>query len=245
VDDNDINQFVATEQVAHAGYDFDVAKNGQEAVALVQQTAYAAVLMDCQMPLMDGYAATRAIREWEGERSHVPIIALTAHAMAGERDKVLAAGMDDYLSKPLRAQTLEKMLERHIGAAEGAQRGPGSERPSRPVDLDMTISRSAKLVELFITRVPDNLAELDAAIAASDGPGVRARAHKLKGSCLALGAFAMAAEADALQREAEAVDLDRALLRASTLWAQYDRVTALMADERSRGPAGSGYAQPE
>src|SRR5690606_16372931 len=87
VDDNDINQFVATEQILEAGFEADVANNGAEAVAKVKAGNYSVVLMDCQMPVMDGYTATRTIREWEGNQRHVPIIALTAHAMAGERDK--------------------------------------------------------------------------------------------------------------------------------------------------------------
>jgi CheY-like chemotaxis protein/HPt (histidine-containing phosphotransfer) domain-containing protein len=232
VDDNDINQFVASEQLVQAGYEVDVAQNGQEAVAMVQQNEYAAVLMDCQMPIMDGYTATRAIREWEGSDYHIPIIALTAHAMAGERDKVLAAGMDDYLAKPLRAQVLERMLDRYI-TAPGPDSGAGaaSVRPPQTVDLDMSIKRSAKLVQLFVSRVPDSLNELDMAISEADSAGVRARAHKLKGSCLALGALAMAGEAEALQHDAERGDLSQASVRTSTLWVQYDRATALMTSE--------------
>ncbi|HEX4462804.1 MAG TPA: response regulator, partial [Polyangia bacterium] len=156
VDDNDINQFVAVEQVEQAGFDADVASNGAQAVELAKVGKYAAILMDCQMPVMDGYAATRAIREWEGGGIHTPIIALTAHAMAGERDKVLAAGMDDYLSKPLRPHSLERMLERYVGEEpEVFSPAQGDEEREGPVpELDMTIERSPKLVSLFIARVP-------------------------------------------------------------------------------------------
>jgi len=232
VDDNDINQFVATEQIEEAGFEADVACNGLEAVEKVKANQYAAVLMDCQMPVMDGYTAARTIREWEGNQRHVPIIALTAHAMAGERDKVLAAGMNDYLSKPLRAHSLERMLERYVGEeATGSGEALQEEEEAAPVELDLTIRRSPKLSMLFISRVPENLTELDAVIGTKDARRVREKAHKLKGSCLAVGAEIMAREAEALQHEAEHGNLERAAERAATLWSQYDRVSALLNDE--------------
>jgi CheY-like chemotaxis protein len=98
VDDNDVNQFVAAEQLEQLGYRVDVASNGQEALDKVKRGGFAAVLMDCQMPVMDGYTSTREIRKWEAEHDdgrRVPIIALTAHALAGERVRVLAGGFDD------------------------------------------------------------------------------------------------------------------------------------------------------
>jgi signal transduction histidine kinase/CheY-like chemotaxis protein/HPt (histidine-containing phosphotransfer) domain-containing protein len=240
VDDNDVNQFVATEQLEEAGFETDVANNGKEALEKVRAKQYSAVLMDCQMPVMDGYAATAAIRQLGGERGRLPIIALTAHAMAGERDKVLAAGMDDYLSKPLRARDLERMLERYIPADDvageaqddAAGRASLSLVPAAPSqELDSTIKRSTKLVELFISRVPDNLSELDGALAAEDSKRVREQAHKLKGSCLAIGAEVMADQAQALQFEAEAGNLQGAEERIHRLWSQYDRVTALLSAE--------------
>jgi signal transduction histidine kinase/CheY-like chemotaxis protein/HPt (histidine-containing phosphotransfer) domain-containing protein len=235
VDDNDINQFVATEQVEQAGFQADVASNGEQAVARVKAGKYAAILMDCQMPIMDGYAATRAIRDWEGSSAHTPIIALTAHAMAGERDKVLAAGMDDYLSKPLRPHSLERMLERYVGEDEVfVASGPEpSETPA--VELDMTISRSPRLVGLFVSRVPENLAELEAVLALGDSRRVREKAHKLKGSCLAVGAELMAKEAEALQLEAERDELGVAAAHLSSLREQYGRVVLLLRSELPPG----------
>lgn len=236
VDDNDINQFVATEQLEESGFQTNTASNGLEAVEKAMSNDYAAILMDCQMPVMDGYTAARKIREWEGNLRHVPIIALTAHAMAGERDKVLAAGMDDYLSKPLRVHALERMLERYLG--EGAERaaaegGSTSSPPDELVELDMTIKRSPKLVTLFISRVPENLHELDGAISDLNPQRIREQAHKLKGSCLAVGAELMAKEAEALQHEAEEQKLANAKDRSRRLWNQYDRVTARLSSEAS------------
>ncbi|MBN1609581.1 MAG: response regulator [Polyangiaceae bacterium] len=231
VDDNEVNQFVAVEQVQDAGYDVEVACNGEQALARVREKNYAAVLMDCQMPVMDGYTAARAIRDFEGDSRHTPIIALTAHAMVGERDKVLAAGMDDYLSKPLRTQSLERMLERYVGRAKEKEDSVAPETPESVPELDMTVDRSERLSSLFITRVPDNLDELDAAVTAGDAQRVREKAHKLKGSCLALGAGPMAEQAEALQHEAEQGQLEKAAERAGRLRQQYGRVAALLQEE--------------
>ncbi len=238
VDDNEINQFVATEQAQLAGYEVDVASNGAEAVAKVKANEYAVVLMDCQMPVMDGYTASREIRKWENGERRLPIIALTAHAMAGERDKVLAAGMDDYLSKPLRTNSLERMLERYV--REPAQDLPDAPAPASAegegvaatlVELDMTIERSPRLVSLFLTRVPENLVELESSLATGDARAVRERAHKLKGSALALGADAMAQEAEALQVRAEGKDLDGAGESVARLRTHFERVVTLLDSE--------------
>jgi signal transduction histidine kinase/CheY-like chemotaxis protein len=254
VDDNEVNQFVAVEQVQDAGYEAEVACNGEQALARVREKDYAAVLMDCQMPVMDGYAAARAIRGLEGGSRHTPIIALTAHAMAGERDKVLAAGMDDYLSKPLRAQALERMLERYIGRGGGRQDSDAPEHRSSAADapehrrsvpeLDMDVDRSERLSSLFIARVPDTLAELDAAVAAGDAQRAREKAHKLKGSCLAVGAGVMAGQAEALQHEAEHGQLGGAAEHAEKLRQQYERVAALLEEEIARSRPSKGPPTP-
>jgi signal transduction histidine kinase/CheY-like chemotaxis protein/HPt (histidine-containing phosphotransfer) domain-containing protein len=243
VDDNEVNQFVAVEQVQDAGYEVEVACNGEQALARIRDKDYAAVLMDCQMPVMDGYTAARAIRDLEGNARHTPIIALTAHAMVGERDKVLAAGMDDYLSKPLRAQSLERMLERYVARA-GEKEDVAEEAPKSIPELDMTLDRSERLSSLFITRVPDNLGELDAAVAAGDARRIREKAHKLKGSCLALGAGRMAEEAEALQHEAEHGQLENAAGRAQTLREQYGRAAALLREEMEHARTSPSQRPP-
>jgi PAS domain S-box-containing protein len=116
VEDNPINQKVATGVLHKLGWEADVAENGLKAVKLFQQNEYVAVLMDCQMPEMDGYAATRQIRHWESleGRQSVPIIALTAHAMPGDRERCLQAGMDDYLAKPCGLEHLRNALNRWV-----------------------------------------------------------------------------------------------------------------------------------
>jgi hypothetical protein len=116
-DDDPINQIVAASMLEKIGYQTDIVSDGREAVAATEQATYAAVLMDCQMPGMDGYDATREIRRRENGNTRLPIIALTAYKLPGDREKCLAAGMDDYLNKPVTPTVLHEALRRHIAAS--------------------------------------------------------------------------------------------------------------------------------
>lgn len=214
VDDNEINRFVAAEMLEQMGYEVETAENGAEAVEMVQRGDFLVVLMDCQMPVMDGYTATREIRRLEqGQDRHQPIVALTAHALSGERERVLAAGMDDYLSKPVRPSSLDKMIRRYARTRGKVVLQPqpliiaGDEEPC----LDPTVSRSRKLIELFLKNVPAQIAAIAAAAKLGPAAELRAHAHKTKGSCLALGAVRMARCAEDLQKVAETGKTDAAI----------------------------------
>ena len=120
-EDNAVNQAVATKILERMGYEVDVAVNGLEALRLLKQQEYGAVLMDCQMPEMDGYQATVNIRDGHGGRSDIPVIAMTANAMQGDRTRCMEAGMDDYLSKPIAAGQLAEKLEYWLGNRPAAK----------------------------------------------------------------------------------------------------------------------------
>jgi two-component system sensor histidine kinase/response regulator len=124
-EDNRVNQTVITRMLQKLGHRVDVAANGLEAVSALRRIAYDLVFMDCQMPEMDGFGATRAIRAGEaGTPRRIPIVALTANAMHGDREQCLAAGMDDYIAKPVTKQTLAAALERWGGSTTGHPMAP-------------------------------------------------------------------------------------------------------------------------
>jgi signal transduction histidine kinase/DNA-binding response OmpR family regulator len=242
VDDNEMNQFVAVEQLRRLGCTVDQAFNGKEAAEKVLAHEYALVLMDCQMPVMDGYAATREIRTREQGRRTV-IVALTAHALQGERDRVLSAGMDDYLTKPVRPVTLQRTLERWI-----SQGGPAPTSPEDAVDQAAVVDHgependveyglqecATELLMLLLDKVPQQLELLDGALALGEVMETREHAHKLKGSLLTVSAGALANYAEQLQHMAEAGDLNDADGVYAELLAGYRELERSVKQELSR-----------
>ena len=120
VEDNRVNQLVGSKVLESLGYRYTIANNGLEAVDAVQSGSYDAILMDCQMPEMDGYEATAAIRQLDGSVGLTPIIAMTAAAMEGDREKCIAAGMDDFITKPVRVDAVSTALKRWVSASKPA-----------------------------------------------------------------------------------------------------------------------------
>ena len=128
VDDNEVSAFTAEKMLATLGYTVELAQGGQDAIEMTDHQHYAAVFMDCQMPVIDGYAATAAIRDREANTRHTTIIAMTAHAIEGDREKCLAAGMDDYIAKPLRMDDLALLCDRALGPNKTGTPTPATPR---------------------------------------------------------------------------------------------------------------------
>ena len=207
-EDNEVNQFAAAKVLEKLGLIVDIAGNGREAIEMSARESYAAVFMDCQMPVLDGYSAAAAIRSREGSSQHTPIIAMTAHTMEGDREKCLAAGMDDYIAKPLRVEAVMAVRDRaqHLRAGHSE----GNERRA-PV-FDPAVLRklcggdgdgAAQILEIFDRNASDSLRELAAAIEAGASREIRELAHRLKGSAATVGAQRIAEICDALCAAAE------------------------------------------
>jgi two-component system sensor histidine kinase/response regulator len=215
VEDNVVNQRVIEAMLGKRGFTVEIANNGREALTMLSVRPYALVFMDCQMPEMDGYAATAAIRGRERGMSRLPIVAMTAHAMKGDRERCLAAGMDDYLSKPLRPAELDAALERWLGTPAPQATAVASAPVDDPFDALVDEARMrvfrvdypeivGQLIELFVESTPPLLDELRAGAESGDGEAVRRAAHKLKGSCQNIGASFMADLASDLEQAASA-----------------------------------------
>jgi PAS domain S-box-containing protein len=215
-EDNAVNRTVAINMLEKLGHRADVAPDGHSALEALEASSYDAVLMDCQMPGLDGYEATRELRRREGGGRRVPVIALTAHAMQSDRERCLAAGMDDYLAKPLRLSALQEALDRCLAE-------PSSPTLDRELigELGEDPELLADLVELWAEEARDGRAGLARALDAGDADAAGRAAHKLKGSSLGVGASdvgAVCAELEDLTARGEtaaaaalAVRLDEAI----------------------------------
>ena len=189
-EDNEVNQQVILEMLAELEYGADLVANGKEALEAAKTGKYPIVLMDCQMPVMDGYEATRQLRRHERDDRHTVVIAVTAHAMHGERQRAIDAGMDDYITKPVSASALEKVLERWSEA--GAKAAPNAApEPTESGMLDPDVPVSPTVARLFLQHVPRQVEDIQEAVKNQDSEALKTRAHKLKGSCTAVGALRM------------------------------------------------------
>ncbi|MEO5342245.1 MAG: ATP-binding protein [Gammaproteobacteria bacterium SHHR-1] len=208
VDDVQANQLVATGLLQRMGLQVDCAGNGDEAIAMLRQLPYDLVFMDAQMPVKDGYAATRMIRAGEAEviNPEVRIIAMTANAMSGDREKCLGAGMDDYVSKPINPDRLQAVLQKWLPEDqqfEDQQRPVKAQEPNRDegeteaeFDYAQVLSQTmmddqglmAAILADLQQGLPEMMHELEAAVAKGDGRAIKQQAHKLKGAGGNIGA---------------------------------------------------------
>ena len=247
-EDNATNQFVALKMLEKLGYRADVVPNGLEAVIALGTISYDLVLMDCQMPELDGYSATRAIR---GGASgvldpQVPIIAMTANAMQGDREKCLAVGMNDYLSKPIQLQQLASVLGYWLvkAAAIGQQYSPDAAiiaqtvpAPDVSQSTPLVFDRQAlcdrlsddrevayELIEIFLTDIPQQMEELKRKLETRDAAAAGLIAHGIKGAAISIGGEALSAVAFELERAGKAGDVASMVARLPELIRQFERL---------------------
>jgi PAS domain S-box-containing protein len=231
VEDSPISAELAGEILRTAGYSFDLASNGARAVEAVRREPYDLVLMDCQLPLVDGYEATRRIRALEADgklprpAAPIPIVALTASATTGDLERCLAAGMNDYVSKPLDARRLLGLIAAHLSRpskpppappprpAPEAAPSPAPAAPRPMVDLAGALSRLQNNRELFarvsarfVESLPSDRALLADAIARRDGRTLGFAAHRLRGQVVTFGAEALGARVAVLEDAAKRED---------------------------------------
>jgi CheY-like chemotaxis protein/HPt (histidine-containing phosphotransfer) domain-containing protein len=228
-EDNPTNQRVALAVLARLGHRAEAVANGVEVLRTLRQIPYDLVLMDCQMPELDGYETTRRIRDL-GSRvlnPRIPVIAMTAHAMKEDRDRCLAAGMDDYVSKPVETAALARKIE-HWSQAGGAGAGLPSvasrSAPTEPapaagptLDWPELVGRvmgaeemAQELLSSFVEALPDDLARVRGALARADAEGARAAAHTVKGAAANLAAHALRELASQMECDCAAGDLAHA-----------------------------------
>jgi signal transduction histidine kinase/DNA-binding response OmpR family regulator len=227
VDDNPINVEVAVHMVEALGYRAEIATTGKEAVQALLKRSFKLVLMDLQMPEMDGYEATREIRTLEaGTAVHTPIVALTAHAQEADRQRALSAGLDDYLSKPVKLETLGALLAKWLGPRPSGRRrhAAGTDAPDAPnvIDVDAFIQLrratgrdqpelATKVVRLFLDDLPSSVRGILDARAASERQRIAREAHRLKPAAAMVGALALSQicldlETRAVEASDEALD---------------------------------------
>jgi signal transduction histidine kinase/CheY-like chemotaxis protein/PAS domain-containing protein len=243
-EDNVVNQKLAVRMLERLGYQPDIVSNGQEALAALERTQYAAVLMDCQMPVMDGYEATRGIRAAEQQpnpskaRPHIPIIALTANAMEGDRERCKAAGMDDYLAKPVKTDDLGQILARWVPVPSSGS--ISSQKSRETMTGESAVFDAAAmlaniggdtelfdcLLRLFLERQAVMMSELRTAMNQTDASLLERAAHSVKGTAANL----CAPEVVLVAGQLEAIGRLGSLEEASGLYAQLERRVQQLVD---------------
>jgi len=244
-EDNPVNQEVAVGMLESCGCSVDVVATGGEAVEALEHRTYDLVFMDCQMPEMDGFEATRLVREGEARGQtgrHTPIVALTAHVLTGDREQCLATGMDDYLSKPFTPEQLHLVLARWLPHSSGPSVSQGASAlalvpehttprvaPLDPQTLNnlRALQRAGKpgmlgkVVQLYCSNAPKLLDTLREAVASGDAPTIQRTAHSLKSSSGNVGALGLVTLCKDLETMGREHSLTRAAAVLSTLEMEY------------------------
>ena len=221
VEDNPVNLKIAVAMLSKAGFTVDTAENGQSAITMLKVWVYDLILMDVQMPDIDGLEVTRIFRSMEGNKRHTPVIAVTAHAMSGDREICLNAGMDDYITKPLNREELYRVLDKWISnGVQGNISQPltvsqGNPRPAdTPIDIETALSRFdndmalfTELLKVFYDKIRKQLQTLDVSVKEGNSAMVLMEAHSIKGAASTLSADKIASLAYQLEKMGREGDL--------------------------------------
>jgi CheY-like chemotaxis protein/HPt (histidine-containing phosphotransfer) domain-containing protein len=216
VEDNLINQRLALRILEKLGHDASLACNGREALDWIWRQPFDIVLMDIQMPEMDGLAATRELRERERRKrtGHLPVIAMTAHAMQGDQERCLAAGMDGYVSKPIAVEALVAEIER-VSSMRSETRATHAQQHAPLFDRQEAISRLGgdaelftELAQLLVNEVGKKRAEIDGALVGPDLAQLARIAHKLKGDAGTFASAELTKAATSMERAAREGHVD-------------------------------------
>jgi CheY-like chemotaxis protein/HPt (histidine-containing phosphotransfer) domain-containing protein len=264
-DDNVVNQKVAVRVFDQMGYRIDLAADGLEAVAAVQQNPYDIIFMDVQMPEVNGLEATRRIRQHETEsgRTRSIIVAMTASAMSGDRERCLAAGMDDYLSKPVRPEAVQSVLERwgtisSPKATPPPEPDPPSTTPppdpatdSAPVDLERLFEMSGpdeasvrELTDLYLTQTQEQMAALRTALDTRSPRDLEHVAHKAAGASSTCGMVAVVPHLRELENLGRNGQLDGADAILQKAMLELDRIRLFLSDYLDQLRTGVGTGNP-
>jgi two-component system sensor histidine kinase/response regulator len=241
-DDNAINRLVAIRILELAGHHAVLAVNGQDVLNALQQAAFDVVLMDVQMPIMDGFEATALIRAKEkGSGQHMPIVAMTAHAMKGDRERCLEAGMDGYVSKPIEEQDLFCAIESAIGGVkqlvvDEIVREEEVDAASATTDLleidsienDKVFQQ--ELAQIFLEDCPMRLSEIHEAVATRNGPALMLASQSLKSSAEILNDGKATDAALRMENVGRDVDWNHAAAASAVLTREITRLSAAMID---------------
>jgi signal transduction histidine kinase/HPt (histidine-containing phosphotransfer) domain-containing protein len=238
VEDNEINQLLVQTLLGKIGLDADIAANGLQAVQAHASHAYNLILMDCQMPVMDGFEATRQIRQAERDSGrHTPIVAVTANAMPGDRERCLECGMDDYLAKPFYPEAFFTIVKRQLENPALPPPMPGT----REAVIDFTLLKDIcgddegaiqHLLEMFVSATNPLLKRLAAAIEQADFTAIRAINHELAGTAANLGMLQMHALVGALRQAYNPPDLIAAGRVQQAMQAALSRITEMVKNRR-------------
>ena len=227
VEDNPTNQQVALGILEKLGFRADAVGNGREAIAALEKSAYDLVFMDVQMPVMDGFEATAAIRSGQTAIANpkIPIIAMTAHAMKGDRERCLEAGMDDYIPKPIAPKAIAAVLDKWLAhvrkqpaadpADPAAKIGPlVFDRQAFVERLMGDLDLVKKITAVFLKDMPEQIRKLEKHIGDGDVKAAGDQAHQIKGAAANVGGMAFSAAALAIEQAARAGDRPRRSRRA-------------------------------